>query len=295
MKILPHHVSKIGALKARITHKVLGKNRHVGKKWAQNAPLLREDKKFPSLALYDPPQLRWKFSRITYIGDRSFEGKNYTQVFWEKSTRTRQKMGSECTICVHFSKIFPGEAPRTPTCGRGYPPPALSPCGASRRFGYAPRQWTLWIRYCEGRSNNTRKTMKEMCKYWYFRHFQTRLQCNSIDCIASNFVSPWEPRICVIIWQEVVNWIRGGVRSIFRCPEKRSHVQNKKPLKAVWPDCEALTFDLETWNLQGQSHKQRSQWKQLLKVCLHLMCERVIDHGIGTMKLNANYFFFFFF
>ena len=57
--------------------------------------------------------------------------------------------------------------------------------------------------------------MKEMCKYWYFRHFQTRLQYKSIDCIASNFVSPWEPRIFVIIWQEVVNWIRGGVRSIF--------------------------------------------------------------------------------
>ena len=33
------------------------------------------------------------------------------------------------------------------------------------------------------------------------------------------------------------------------------HAQNKKPLKAVWPDREALTFDLETWNLQGQGHK----------------------------------------
>ena len=70
---------------------------------------------------------------------------------------------------------------------------------------------------------------------------------------------------------------------------------NKKPLKAVWPDCEALTLELETWNLQGQDHRQRSQWKQLMKVYLHLMCERVIDHGLGTMKfsfLNANYFFF---
>ena len=57
-------------------------------------------------------------------------------------------MGSKCTICIHFSKIFPGEAPRTPTCRRGSPPPAPSPCGASRRFGYAPRQWTLWIRHC---------------------------------------------------------------------------------------------------------------------------------------------------
>ena len=49
------------------------------------------------------------------------------------------------------------------------------------------------------------------------------------------------------------------------------------------------TFDLETWNLQGQG--QRSRWKQLMKVYLHLMCERVIDHGLGTMKLNANYTF----
>ena len=69
------------------------------------------------------------------------------KIWGEKSTRNRQKMDSECTICIHFSKNFPGEAPRTPTCGRGYPPPTPSPCGASRRFGYAPRQWTLWIRH----------------------------------------------------------------------------------------------------------------------------------------------------
>ena len=28
------------------------------------------------------------------------------------------------------------------------------------------------------------------------------------------------------------------------------NAQNKKPLKAVWPDCEALTFDLETWTFK---------------------------------------------
>ena len=83
---------------------------------------------------------------ISKIG--ALKAKIAHKFFGKKSTRTRQKMGSECTICVHFSKVFPGEAPRTPTCGRGYPPPALSPCGASRRFGYAPRQWTLWIRHC---------------------------------------------------------------------------------------------------------------------------------------------------
>ena len=32
-----------------------------------------------------------------------------------------------------------------------------------------------------------------------------------------------------------------------------------------------------------------------MKSYLHLMCERVIDHGLGTMKLNANYFFKIFF
>ena len=83
--------------------------------------------------------------------------------------------------------------------------------------------------------------------------------------------------------------------------------------KAVWPDCEAEyegTFDeknvhytmtvvnsqmnkVRTWNLQGQGNRQRSRWKELMKVNLHLMCERVIviDHGEGTMKLYANYTF----
>ena len=101
-----------------------------GYEWTQNAsfasvfqkifsgrprpsPLLREHKKLPSLAEYDPLQLSWKFSRNTYIEDRSFEGKTYTQFLGKKSTRTRQKMDSECTICIHFSKIFSGR-PRPP-------------------------------------------------------------------------------------------------------------------------------------------------------------------------------------
>ena len=96
------------------------------------------------------------------------------------------KMGSECTICIRFSKIFSGTPrppllredknpppplafplgekidtnsaknglrmhhlhpffkknsrgrPPGPPPDRGVPPPAPSPCGASRRFGYAP-------------------------------------------------------------------------------------------------------------------------------------------------------------
>ena len=82
-------MSKIGALRAKITHNFWGSNQHeLGKKWAQNAP----------------------FASI-------------------------------------FQKFSRGRPPRTPTCRRGSPPPAPSPCGASRRFGYAPRQWTLWIRH----------------------------------------------------------------------------------------------------------------------------------------------------
>ena len=71
----------------------------------------------------------------------------------------------------------------------------------------------------------------------------------------------------------------------------------KRPLKANWYGriVKHWHFTLKFWNLQGQGHRQRSQWKQLMKVYLHLMCERVIDHGLGTVKLNANYFFFFFF
>ena len=51
------------------------------------------------------------------------------------------------------------------------------------------------------------------------------------------------------------------------------------------------TFDLETSNILGRGHRQRSRWKELIKVYLHLMCERVIDHCLGTMNLNANYTF----
>ena len=49
-----------------------------------------------------------------------------------------------------------------------------------------------------------------------------------------------------------------------------------------------FTFDLETWNLQGQGRRQRSRWKQLIKVYQHLMYERVIDHGLDTMMYNMS-------
>ena len=50
---------------------------------------------------------------------------------------------------------------------------------------------------------------------------------------------------------------------------------------------------LKLANIQGQGHRQWSQWKELIKVYPHLMCERVIDHGLGTVTMNLipNYTF----
>ena len=46
-------------------------------------------------------------------------------------------------------------------------------------------------------------------------------------------------------------------------------------------------FDLETWNLQGHGHRQRSQWVDLIKVYLHVKLERGIVNGHPAMNLNA--------
>ena len=54
------------------------------------------------------------------------------------------------------------------------------------------------------------------------------------------------------------------------------------------------TFDLETWNIKfkvkvtDKGPEGNNSWRS---IDLHLMCERVIDHGLGTEKLNANYTF----
>ena len=52
---------------------------------------------------------------------------------------------------------------------------------------------------------------------------------------------------------------------------------------------------IETMNLQGQGHRQRSQWKQLMKVYLHLMCERVIDQGLRFNEIKRQLLLFFFY
>ena len=53
---------------------------------------------------------------------------------------------------------------------------------------------------------------------------------------------------------------------------------------------------IDIWPLNLETSRSMSQTKvpmeTLMKVYIHQMCERVIDHGLGTMKLNANYFFF---
>ena len=46
-------------------------------------------------------------------------------------------------------------------------------------------------------------------------------------------------------------------------------------------------FDLETWNLQSQGHRQRSQWVELTKIYLHVKFEIGIAHGHSAMNLNA--------
>ena len=143
-----------------------GKNQHeFDKKLAKNAsfasikknsqedltpppsPYCERIKKLHSWTLIDFLQQRWKFSCITYIG--TLRQKLLT-ILGQTSTLNRQKMNSECTICIHFHKNFPGEAPGPPPAGR-ISPLAPSPCGAICRLGYPPppppRQWTLWIRH----------------------------------------------------------------------------------------------------------------------------------------------------
>ena len=76
--------------------------------------------------------------------------------FVQKTCIDYLKMHSECTILMHFLKKFPGEAPRPPTYGRGWPLHHPPPFGASRlseAFGFIGhlcppplRQWRFWIR-----------------------------------------------------------------------------------------------------------------------------------------------------
>ena len=56
-----------------------------------------------------PPCERKNLSRITYIGDRNFEGKNYTQ-FWEKkSPGNRQKWAKNTPFASVFQQYSRGD------------------------------------------------------------------------------------------------------------------------------------------------------------------------------------------
>ena len=89
-------------------------------------------------------QLRSTFSRITYSG--ALSAKIHTH-FGGINTQTAN-MDSESTTCIHFSNFSLGRPP-DPHLREEDTPSRPSPCGASRRFSYAPsRQWTLWIRHC---------------------------------------------------------------------------------------------------------------------------------------------------
>ena len=46
-------------------------------------------------------------------------------------------------------------------------------------------------------------------------------------------------------------------------------------------------FDLQTWNVKGQSQTQGSQWIVLIKVYLHVTFERVIVNRFPTMDPKA--------
>ena len=48
-----------------------------------------------------------------------------------------------------------------------------------------------------------------------------------------------------------------------------------------------LNANNKPWNHQGQGHRQRSQWVELIKVYLHVKFERGIVNGHSAMNLNT--------
>ena len=106
----------------------------IGQKWAQNALFASIfQKKIPGETL-DPLLQEGDIHSRIYIAKGKNSPASCISELWRqklhknlgaKSTRNRQKMDSECTICINFSKKFPGGGPRTPACRRGYPLPHL--------------------------------------------------------------------------------------------------------------------------------------------------------------------------
>ena len=101
------------------------------------SPYCEKIKNSPSLAWYYLLQLRWKFSRITYIERSELWRQKLHTIFGKKSTRTRQKNALRMHHLHPFFKNFPGGGPPDPHLREGVSP---SPTLPLRRF--AP----IWLR-----------------------------------------------------------------------------------------------------------------------------------------------------
>ena len=170
LKILPHHVYRRLEIWRQNYTKFLGRNQHelckkkkYGHRIHHLLPVFKKN-------LWETPNPRpyWgkiKKSLLGFIWSskaevkiilhqvyRSFEGKNYTQ-FWRRNQHefcTHKKNGSECTICIQFSKIFRGSS-RAPTCRRGIHSrtlPKAALCADLVPPPLFPQQWNIWIRHC---------------------------------------------------------------------------------------------------------------------------------------------------
>ena len=130
-------ITEIRDLKTKITHNFGWTNQQaIGKNWPRMhhlhlffnnflrgtppPPYCERIKNFPFLALYDPLQLRWKLSRITYIEALKAKllGKNQLEL---------AKKWAQNAPFVSIFEIFLGEIPTPPPLLReDTPPPPLA-------------------------------------------------------------------------------------------------------------------------------------------------------------------------
>ena len=124
MKILPHHIYRRSELWRQNwgggNQQAIGKNglrthhlHSVFQKFSRGdpdppPPFYERIKNSPFGFIWSS-KLRWKYSHITYIEDRSFEGK----IGGGESTGNRQKWAKNAPFALRFSKIFSGK-PRPP-------------------------------------------------------------------------------------------------------------------------------------------------------------------------------------
>ena len=156
----PSRFSKIGALKAKITHNFRGggDQQAIGRNWLRMHHLHPFFKKFLGETPTPPPCCEriktplfgfiWSSTakmkilpRCVYQRSELWRQKFHT-IFWKKINANSAKNGIRIHHLHPFFKKFPGEAPRTPTCGRGYPLPQHLP-EALRADLVTPRKWIL--------------------------------------------------------------------------------------------------------------------------------------------------------